>query len=247
MQPINVTFLGTGDAYSAGGRCQTAILIEHPDASILLDCGATTLAALNSQNLSFNGLDYVIISHLHGDHIGGLPFLFLHLCYIEPRSRPLEILGPESLEDRTHQLYRAMYSDAASTALPFELIFTTLEAEKPHKTGLLKIDPFRVPHLQNPPSLGYSLELDSRRIVYSGDSGWTEELASQAKGADLFICECSFYDSQAPQHLDYPTIKERLTGCGARRMVLTHVGEEVQERIEELDLEFVSDGSVIAL
>jgi ribonuclease BN (tRNA processing enzyme) len=247
MQPIKVTFLGTGDAFSAGGRQQAAILVQHPDASFLMDCGATILAALNNQNLSFETLDYIILSHLHGDHIGGLPFLFLHLCYIEPRSRALEILGPEGLDERIYQLYKAMYSDAASEPLPFELIFTPLKPKKQHIAGALKIEPFHVPHLKYPPSLGYSLELDGRRIVYSGDSGWTEELAAYAKDADLFICECSFYESQAPHHLNYPTIVERLADCGARRMVLTHLGQEVLERIDQLDLEFVNDGSVVTL
>jgi ribonuclease BN (tRNA processing enzyme) len=240
-------FLGTGDAFSAGGRNQAAILIRHPEISFLLDCGATTLPAVNSRQLSLEPLDCILISHLHGDHIGGLPFLFLHYCYIEPRVRPLEIFGPETSERRIRQLYQAMYPDAASAPLPFELAFTPLRAGEPHISGGLKIEPFRVPHLKEPPSLGYSLELDGRRIVYSGDSGWTEELAIRAKGADLFICECSFYESEAPHHLNYPTIKNRLADCGARRLILTHAGCEVLDKEDRLELELARDGSEIKI
>jgi ribonuclease BN (tRNA processing enzyme) len=111
----------------------------------------------------------------------------------------------------------------------------------------LKIEPFPVPHLKEPPSLGYSLELDGRRIVYSGDSGWTEELAGHAKGADLFICECSFYESETPHHLNYPTIKNRLANCGALRLILTHAGSEVLDKIDQVELEFAHDGLVITL
>jgi len=179
--------------------------------------------------------------------MGGLPFVFLHYCYIEPRTRALEILGPESLDKRTLQLFKAMYPDAASVPLPFELIFTSLQSDTPHSGNGLKIEPFRVPHLENPPSLGYSLELDGRRIVYSGDSGWTRELALHAKGADLFICECSFYESEAPYHLNYPTIVEKLADCGARRLILTHIGREVLEKDDQFELEFARDGSIVTL
>jgi ribonuclease BN (tRNA processing enzyme) len=247
MQPIKIVFLGTGDAFSAGGRNQAAILIQHPEITFLLDCGATTLAALNRQNLSFEDLDFILLSHLHGDHIGGLPFLFLHFCYIEPRSKALEILGPKGLDERTRQLFRAMYADAASEPLPFDLSFTPLEPHSRHRINKLTIMPFPVPHMEDPPSFGFSLELDGRRIVYSGDSGWTEELALQAKDADLFICECSFYESEAAYHLNYPLIVERLAGCGARRLVLTHIGQEVLQHSKQPDIEIAGDGSVLTL
>ncbi|MEJ2112016.1 MAG: MBL fold metallo-hydrolase [Acidobacteriota bacterium] len=247
MHPIKVVFLGTGDAYSAEGRHQTAILIRHPEVSFLLDCGATTLASLNRQGLSFDPLDFILISHLHGDHIGGLPFLLLHFCYIEPRSRTLEIMGPQGLDARTYDLFRAMYPDAASQPLPFDLSFTPLEVKRRHRIGGLDIEPFPVPHLENPPSFGYSLKLDGRKIVYSGDSGWTEELTSHAEDADLFICECSFFESEAPQHLNYPTIKKRLANCGARRTVLTHIGQEVLEHRAQVDLEMAEDGHVVEI
>jgi len=247
MKPIRVVFLGTGDAFSAGGRNQAAIYIRHPDVSFLLDCGATTLAALNRHNFTFEPLDYILISHLHGDHIAGLPFLFLHLCYIEPRTRTLEILGPDGVEDRTLQLFKAMYPDAAAEPLPFGLNFTAIHPHEPISVDGLEIEPFPVPHMQNPPSMGFSLELDGRRIVYSGDSGWTDELPKQANGADLFICECSFYESEAAQHLNYPTIAERLTGCGAKKIILTHLGREMLQHKEKPDLQLACDGSAIQL
>lgn len=247
MQPIRVVFLGTGDAFSAGGRNQSACLIQHPQVTLLLDCGATILASLNKYNIPADPIDGILLSHLHGDHIAGLPFLFLHYMYIEPRTRLLSILGPEGLEGRIKQLYETMYPGDAATPLPFELDFTEVQLQQKHSIDILRIEPFRALHQVNPPSYGYTLELDGRKIVYTGDTGWTDELPVRAEGADLFICECSFYESQAAHHLDYPTIKERLADCGHKKMVLTHFGREVLQRSQKLDLKLAYDGSVVML
>lgn len=247
MQPIRVVFLGTGDAFSAGGRNQAAILIQHPRVSLLLDCGSTTLAALNKYNVSTEAIDGVLLSHLHGDHFSGLPFLFLHYTYIDPRTKPLRILGPEGLEDRIKQLYSAMYPNDASSPLPYALDFTEMQLSQHYSVDILQIEPFRTQHQDNPPSFGFTLDLDGRRIVYTGDTGWTEELPVRANGADLFICECSFYDTHIDTHLDYATINERLRHCGHKKMVLTHLGREVLQQSRQLDLKLAYDGSVVQL
>lgn len=247
MLPIRVVFLGTGDAFSAGGRNQSACLIQHPKVSVLLDCGATTLTSFNRHNIPMDPIDGILLSHLHGDHIAGLPFLFLHYVNIEPRTKSLRILGPESLETSIKQLYKIMYPNDASSPLPFELDFTEVQLRRKYSLDILQIEPFRARHQDSPPSYGYTLELDGRRIVYTGDTGWSDELPARAKGADLFICECSFYDTKLDTHLDYLTIKERLADCGYKKMVLTHFGQEVLEKSQQLDLKLAYDGSIVTL
>ena len=192
-------------------------------------------------------IDGILLSHLHGDHIAGLPFLFLHYVNIEPRTKSLRILGPESLETSIKQLYKIMYPNDASSPLPFELDFTEVQLRRKYSLDILQIEPFRARHQDSPPSYGYTLELDGRRIVYTGDTGWSDELPARAKGADLFICECSFYDTKLDTHLDYLTIKERLADCGYKKMVLTHFGQEVLEKSQQLDLKLAYDGSIVTL
>jgi ribonuclease BN (tRNA processing enzyme) len=215
--------------------------------TLLLDCGATTLTSLNRYHISANPIDGILLSHLHGDHIAGLPFLFLHFKYIEPRSKTLSILGPRGLEQRIKQLDEIMYPSDPSDPLPFELNFTEVQLRQKYSLDILQIEPFRSKHQDDPPSYGYTMELDGRKIVYTGDTGWTDELPMRARGADLFICECSFYESQAANHLDYPTIRKRLADCGHKKMVLTHLGREVLEKSRELDLKLAYDGSVVML
>jgi ribonuclease BN (tRNA processing enzyme) len=247
MESTRVTFLGTGDAFSAGGRHMAAYLIESPEGSLLLDCGPTILASLNRHTLSAEQIDTVLLSHLHGDHFGGLPFLFLHYMYIEPRVRPLKIVGPPEAEARVRMLFRAMYADTAAEPLPFALEFIEVQPRETLRLGGLRIDAFEAVHQKQPPSLGFEIRGGDWKIVYTGDSGWMEELVERTQNADLFLCECSFFDTRYETHLDYPRIAENAGRFGAKRLVLTHLGREVLVRGEEVALEMAHDGLVVKL
>ncbi len=247
MQTIHISFLGTGDAFSAGGRHQAAYLIHSRENALLLDCGPTILASLKRHSLSAGPIDAVLLSHFHGDHFAGLPFLFLEYVYVEPRRRPLKIVGPAGVEERVHKLYEAMYADAAAEPLPFALEFIEARPRKRLFLDGMDIRPFPAPHQDDPVSLGYEILLDGRKIVYSGDTGWTEELIERAREADLFICECSFFETRMDVHLDYPRIAENLKRFQAKRIVLTHLGREVLRRLGEIDVEAAHDGLVVEL
>lgn len=247
MQAIRVFFLGTGDAFFSGGRSQAAYLVQSPESSLLLDCGSTALASLQHYDLSAEPIDTIFLSHFHGDHFAGLPFLFLHYTYMEPRSRPLRIMGPPEVENRVMMLYRAMYADAAAEPLPYAIEFIEAQPRKQFSFDGIRIRPFLVPHQQHPPSFGCEIEAGGRRIVYSGDAGWTEDLVALTQNADLFLCECSYYETRLATHMDYARISENLSRFGAKRIVLTHLGQEVLRHQQEIELEMAHDGLVITL
>ncbi len=247
MRTIRVIFLGTGDAFSAGGRHQAAYLIEGAGGSLLLDCGSTVLAALKRDHLSTDPIDTVFISHLHGDHFAGLPFLFLHCMYVEPRDKPLTIIGPPEIESRVMQIYRTMYADTAAEPMPYPLSFIEAQPGKQLRFSGMEIQAFNVPHQQHPPSFGCEINAGDRKIVYSGDSGWTEDLITHTQNADLFICECSYFETRMSTHMDYPQIADNLRRLGAKRIILTHLGEEVLQRQNHIDVEIARDGLVVAL
>ncbi len=247
MERTRVVFLGTGDAFSAGGRHLAAYMVQSPAGTLLLDCGPTFLSSLNRHNLSAEPVDAVLLTHFHGDHFAGLPFLFLHCIYIEPRRRPLKIIGPAGVEGRVMKLFRAMYADAAEEPLPFALEFIEAQPERPLLIGSMQIDAFPVLHQEQPPSLGYKIRAGDRKVVYTGDCGWSEDLIERARCTDLFICECSFFETRSEGHLDYPRIAENARRLGAKRIVLSHLGREVLARRSEVSLELAHDGLIIDL
>ncbi len=247
MTTPRVLFLGAGDAFSSGGRHQAAYLVQGRDTTFLLDCGVTVLASLKRQCVDPASIDTVLISHLHGDHFAGIPFLLLEYIYATPRRKPLRIAGPPGTEDRVWTLFRTMYRETGSLPLPFELEFVELLPKKSWIIDDLQTDPFRVPHQEKEISLGLRVQLDGRVILYSGDTGWTEELVTQSEGADLFICECCFFETRVPTHLDYPRIAENHHRFGSRELVLTHLGREVLDRHSEIKIKTAHDGLAVDL
>jgi len=213
---------------------------------MLLDCGPGTLASLKRHDLNASPIDTVVLSHFHGDHFAGLPFLFLEFTYVEPRVKPLRIVGPPEVEERVMLLFRAMYADSASAPLPYKLQFIEAKPGKELVVDGTRIDAFRVPHLEYPDSYGYAIRSGDQTIVYSGDTGWTEDLLVHTEGSDLFICECSFFETRLAMHLDYPRISDNLGRFASKRIVLTHLGAEVLKRRAEIELEMAHDGLSIA-
>jgi ribonuclease BN (tRNA processing enzyme) len=242
-----VRFLGTGDAFGAAGRNQAAYLVRAGETVFLLDCGATTLASLKLQDIDSATIDTIFLSHLHGDHFAGLPFLFLQYLFETPRRRPLQICGPPGTQDRVSQLFGAMYRDLAAKPFPFSWRYTELLPQKVEEVGSLRVEPFRVPHQETEISLGLGIRFDRHSISYSGDTGWTEDLINHSQGTDLFICECSYFETRLPMHLDYPRIWENHQRFGTSRLVLTHLGREVLERSNQIELELATDHLIVQL
>ena len=243
---VRVAFLGSGDAFSAAGRHQAGYLVQNGTTSVLLDIGSSTLGSMKQHGLDPSTIDLVLISHLHGDHFSGLPFLFLQYIYEQRRQRPLRIAGPPGTEERVWALFRALYRDLASEPLPFAVHFTEMAPGAPVTFDGLHVDPFRVPHQEKDISLAMRVSLDGRTILYSGDTGWTEALIEHSD-TDLFICECSFFDTRVAIHMDYPRLAENRSRFGATRMILTHLGREVHARRSEVEIEMASDGLTVEL
>jgi ribonuclease BN (tRNA processing enzyme) len=247
MEQVQVLFLGSGDAFSPQGRQQAGYLIRGSRSTVLLDCGATTLPALKRAGIQVGRIDTILISHFHGDHIAGLPFVILDGVYSQPQRRPLCIAGPPGIQERVLALYRAAYRDAASSPPSFQINYMEMLPGQATCIGAVEIEAFAVPHTEREISLGLRVAIDGKRILYSGDSGWTEDLVAYSKDADLFICECSFFETRTATHLDYRRIAENLDRFRAKRIILTHLGEEITARTSEVQIELASDGLLITL
>lgn len=242
---VEVTVLGSRDAFASGGRRQSAYLVSAPSATFLMDAGPTVLAALKDARRAADDVDFILLSHLHGDHFAGIPFLFLEYLYERPRERELVIAGPAGTEERVRGLFEVLYKETAARPLPFAVRYVTLVAGRRESFGSVVVDPFAVPHQQHEPSLGLSVRVDGRTILYSGDSGWTDEFVKRSEGVDLFLCECCFWDTRAEVHIDYPDLARHRPRLRAKRVVLSHLGREVLEKLDRVDLECADDGLVL--
>ena len=242
---VRLTILGAADAFCSAGHLNATYFFEAARSTFLIDCGPTVLYAMKRRGLDTARIDFVVISHLHGDHFGGLAFLLLEYMYERPRTRPLVVLGPRGIEERVWTLFRALYADVG--VLNFPLRFEELVPECPASIADLRVLPVRVPHQVEDVALALQLEIDGKRILYSGDSPWVDRFVELAAGADLFLCECTAYDKSMGRHICYRELQPLLPKLGCRRLVLIHLGREMREHAAEIAAECAVEDMVITL
>jgi ribonuclease BN (tRNA processing enzyme) len=237
--------LGCGDAFGSGGRHQSGYLFQASDRLFLLDCGPTTLLAMKRAGFDPRQLNAIILSHLHGDHFGGIPFFFIEYLYRNPRDNPLTIAGPPGTEERVCQLFAIMYGSGKSAREIPPTFFHVLRPEQLESVNGIEVFPFLVPHQTHDVSLGLKVVYEGKHILFSGDSAWTDLFIDYARGVDLFLCECSFYSEQPGMHVNYLTLQANLSRLECRKLVLTHLGEEMLARKNHVTETLAEDGMVI--
>jgi ribonuclease BN (tRNA processing enzyme) len=220
--------LGSSDAFNAGGALHSCYLLTGARQRLLLECGPSVLAALNRDHIHSTSIDFLLISHLHGDHFAGLPFLFLEYSYRVKRSTPLRLAGPPGLQEHAEQLYQIMYGKTLSD-LRFELEFIEVHPDMDLHLGDFSIHPFEVPHNAQPFALGYRLEEGAHTMVFSGDSAWSDILLQQSQGVDLFLCECCTLEPRLKQHISLHEILQDRAKIGAKNVLLSHLGNEMRQ------------------
>ncbi|CAN5192294.1 MBL fold metallo-hydrolase [soil metagenome] len=243
---VRVRFLGSGDAFGSGGRFQAAIAVEAPRTTLLLDCGATSLVALKAAGLDPGSIDAVAVSHFHGDHFGGIPFLILDAQFAK-RRRPLIVAGPPGIEARVRAAFDALYPGSAATAhAAVEVRDVELCADVRELAGA-EVTAVPVAHTAGVAAHGLRTRVGGRTIAYSGDTEWTDALVDLADGADLFVCECYTYQKHVPKHLDHGTLVAERARLRCARLVVTHLGPEMLAARDRLAFDAASDGMVVEL
>jgi ribonuclease BN (tRNA processing enzyme) len=223
--PVRLHVAGCGDAFGSGGRLQTCFHVQTDAYRFLIDCGSTALIGLKRYGLDPHSVDAILISHFHGDHFGGLPFLLTEAKF-SGRTTPLTIVGPPGLEARVKGAIQALFA-GSKLDYPFELRFTEYREGEPAGIGPLELTALPVQHSAGSVPHGLRIALDGRVIGFSGDTEWTPALVEIARDADLFICECAGFDTTVPIHLDYATLLAHRSELDCQRMMLTHMGPKV--------------------
>jgi ribonuclease BN (tRNA processing enzyme) len=246
MASVRVRFLGSGDAFGSGARLQTCILLESGGFRCLVDCGASSLIALKRAKVDPNDIETILITHLHGDHFGGIPFLVLDGQFSR-RSRPLLVVGPPGLTERVTQAMEVFFPGSSRAQRKFDMKCLELADGAPATVGPVRVTPYEVVHACGAPPFALRIEINGRTIVYSGDTEWTDRLIDAASGADLFICEAYYYDKAVRFHLDYATLARHRARLGCKRLIVTHMGADMLARVTELPVEAAHDGLEVSL
>jgi ribonuclease BN (tRNA processing enzyme) len=244
---VSLCCIGTGDAFGSGGRLNSCFHLTYPAGQMLIDCGCSSLVGLHRCGISPAEIDLVVISHLHGDHFGGIPYLLLEGKYASRRTRPLTLIGPPGLRQRVEAAAEALYPGMLREQLDFPVTYRQLDPEALEQIGGAKISCFQVKHGSSPNVYGLRIEVAEKVISYSGDTEWTNNLPLLATGSDVFVAECFAYDQPVPSHLDYLTLLKKRSQLGCRRLLLTHMGPAMLEQIGQLELETLDDGDIITL
>lgn len=241
---LRITFFGSGNAFADGGRAHASIHVSAPGTSLLLDCGAASLPAIK-RHIGLEAIDAIAISHLHGDHFGGIPFVFDEQKW-SYRKRPLTIAGPPSLRARVDLLAHGYAMDTSRESLGYDVGYVPLDRTECDIAGA-RVAAYPVVHSPVAEPHGLRVRLAGKLIAYSGDATWTEELIALAHGADLFICESTHYEMPDPVHISYTVLRRNIDKLRCGRIVLTHLGRDMLEHLGDVDLEVASDGMTIDL
>lgn len=247
MIMVRLLVLGSGDAFGSGGRNFSAFALTSRGRHVLLDCGPSTLPTLKAAGLDPADVEAILISHCHGDHFGGLPYFFIDYQFVSERDKPLLIIGPEGIESRCEALVQATYPDVIRAhEWRFQVDYREMVPGQKYSQGALAIEAFGMEH--GPiPARGYRVGWHGAVIGYTGDTRWTDRIMDLARGCDLLLCECFFFEQDHHSHVRYWDIVEHRHELHAKRVMLFHLGPEMLERLEEVEMEVAADGLVVEI
>lgn len=244
---IQLQFLGSGDAFGSGTRLQSCIYVKTDSCQILIYCGATAMVGLSQYQVRPNDIGLILVSNLHGDHFGGVPYFIVDAQLNQKRKRPLIIAGPSGTTEKLHSLMDATFPGSSTLKTSFSLEIMELEIGTRYHFGDVKVLPWSVVHAPEDPHHALRLECGDKIIAYTGDTGWTENLLPLAAHADLLIIESYFYLKTVKYHLDYKTIAANAANLQSKRVVLTHMSEDMLRNLDNSAFEYAEDGSIFEM
>jgi ribonuclease BN (tRNA processing enzyme) len=247
MGGMDVQFLGSGDAFGSGGRLNSCFHVTAAGGVFLIDCGASSLIAMRRFGVHPNSLHTVFVSHLHGDHFGGLPFLILDAQLYSRRSVPLTLVGPPGFRDRLVQAMELFFPGSSTVGRRFSTDVLEIDAGQTTTINGVTVTAFVVKHACGAPPFALRFSCEGKVLAYTGDTEWTESLIAVGRDADLLIAEALFFDRKVKYHLDYATLKGEPWPYRRWRVILTHMGPDMLAHVREVSEEIAEDGKTVTV
>jgi ribonuclease BN (tRNA processing enzyme) len=245
---MHLQFVGCGDAFGSGGRFNTCLHLVGRDFNVLIDCGASSLVAMNKIGIDRRNIGTIFVTHFHGDHIGGVPFFLLEANYVLKRKEPLSIVGPPTLKTRFPGVMEVAFPGSGTLNFSFPLTLEEMEIGRRVEFGPLAITPFHVIHDDRAgPCLGFRIEAEDKVIAFSGDTEWTDSVIDIGRDADLFICECYTRDNPIKSHMALNLLQKHLGQIRPKRLILTHMSNDMLAHRAELPYETAEDGKIVEI
>jgi len=240
MSNVKLKVIGCGDAFGSGGRLNTCFYVNAGSIRFLVDCGASSLPGLKQHGIHEDDIDSIVISHFHGDHYGGIPFVLLDAA-VKGRTKKLQIISPVGAERRIAALLDLLYP-GTEVLEKLDIAFLEYSGNEIMDLGIWRVQAFDVIHSERALPHGLRIEVADKVIAYSGDTSWTDTLFSLSEHADVFICECNFFDRQVKGHMNYLELERRLPEFSCKRMFLTHFDQQMLDRLDEVKVACLRDG-----
>ena len=211
--PIDITFLGTGGAFcDFRQNYHNNVVVQADGGLVLIDCGATAVQSLKELGIPVWEIKAVIVTHMHGDHIGGLEQLIWERCYTgaNPRvgapMRPTKIIAPHSVLVGVRQMLTPCIDEYTTRHGVVRCAgYNTLVREQllePYDSAFMGGTQFRVyetPHVTGErvakPSFGVLItdHVSNARCIYTSDTTFRRNLLDEVcPDPELVFHDCSF-------------------------------------------------------
>jgi len=244
MEEVELTILGSGNAF-APARYWGSVLVGD---NVLLDCSPIVLPHLRMMNKDPVSISHILITHLHGDHTLGLPFLYLDSMYITERHEPLFICGPEGVKQKAEDLLELAFPGSDEKfGHRIERRYHPITDEGQLEMGQMSFATRRMDH-GGIVAFGYRFEFGGKHIAYSGDTGMCENLKELVRDCDAAIVEMSSVDKSIPGHMnlaDLETLVELIRPDGT--LIAIHLPMDVPDEREHERIRFAQDKTVISV
>jgi len=239
---LRITVLGAGTCIPYPNYSPAGYLVYINQVPLLLDAGPGTIARMAAQGVNHQDLEYVLISHLHSDHVLDL-LMLLQVYNATPgwtRSKDLTVIGCKGIEyflDEQFRLLDGVKPETYSLQI-YEMLAETIHFEGWSLESALSF--------HTPTSLAFRISSKNKSLVYSGDASNPDNLIELARGSDLLLCECSLpLGWETPDHLSPDQVGMLAKKAIAKRVVLTHrYPQSIQEDVIS-QVKTYYDGEVI--
>ena len=193
-----------------------------------MDCGSGTVHGMARYGLPWQAITHVAITHFHADHLAELPALLFAMKYgaMEHRTAPLTLIAPRGIRKRLEGFAQALGAWVTDPGFPVQLVEIAPRAQLDLVSGVT-LSTWKTPHTAE--SLAFAIETRDARLVYTGDTGPSDELGDWAQGCDALLAECSLPESRAMDiHLTPRSAGALAARAQAKRLILTHLYPPVE-------------------